>query len=162
MRCSDGRGVGGVSGRRLRSLLAGLMRQCDGRPTARRQTGTRSRVAHSVRWSQRFGLEGALQIGGALEEVDGHWFAEPLRDGDVTGLQRLSDALSVPVVGGAFMGDSILAGTRALTTRTVDRVRIGLPDGGGSRPPGQYHDLSAQQQRVGGSHFERQRRRCCR
>ena len=29
------------------------------------------------------------------------------------------------------MGDSILAGTRALTTRAVDRVRMVLPDGGG-------------------------------
>ena len=80
---------------------------------------------------QRFDLEGALRIGRALEAIDGHWFAEPLRDGDVTALQKLSDALSLPVVAGAFMGDSILAGTRALTTRVVDRVRMVLPDGGG-------------------------------
>ena len=95
----------------------------------RREAGPELRILCDGR--QRFDLEEALQIGRALEEIDGHWFAEPLRDRDVTGLQRLSDALSVPVVAGAFMGDSILAGTRALTTRAVDRVRMVLPDGGG-------------------------------
>ncbi|MEE2629181.1 MAG: enolase C-terminal domain-like protein, partial [Candidatus Latescibacterota bacterium] len=79
----------------------------------RREAGPELRILCDGR--QRFDLEEALQIGRALEEIDGHWFAEPLRDRDVTGLQRLSDALSVPVVAGAFMGDSILAGTRALT-----------------------------------------------
>lgn len=95
----------------------------------RREVGPEFRILCDG--GQRFDLEGALQIGRALEAIDGHWFAEPLRDRDVTGLQQLSDALSVPVVAGAFMGDSILAGTRALTTRAVDRVRFVLPDGGG-------------------------------
>ena len=95
----------------------------------RREVGAEFRILCDG--GQRFDLEEALKIGRALEEIDGHWFAEPLRDTDVTGLQKLSDALSLPVVAGAFMGDSILVGTRALTTRAVDRVRIVLPDGGG-------------------------------
>ena len=77
----------------------------------RREVGPEFRIMCDG--GQRFDLEGALQIGRALEAIDGHWFAEPLRDRDVTGLQQLSDALSVPVVAGAFMGDSIPAGTRA-------------------------------------------------
>ncbi len=80
---------------------------------------------------QRFDLEDALRIGRALEAIDGHWFAEPLRDGDVGRLQKLSDALSLPVVAGAFMGDSMPSGTRALSTRAVDRLRVNALDVGG-------------------------------
>jgi L-alanine-DL-glutamate epimerase-like enolase superfamily enzyme len=80
---------------------------------------------------QRLDLEQALRIGRSLEAIEGHWFAEPVRDGDLVALQKLSDALELPVVAGAFIGDSILAGTRALTTRAVDRVRVTLPDTGG-------------------------------
>jgi L-alanine-DL-glutamate epimerase-like enolase superfamily enzyme len=75
--------------------------------------------------------EQALAVGRALEDIDGHWFAEPLRNGDVTGLQKLADALDVPVVAGAFIEGSIVAGTQALTTRAVDRLRATIPTTGG-------------------------------
>lgn len=98
-------------------------------PSLREATGPGFRLLCDG--GQRFDLEQALRIGRALEAIEGHWLAEPVRDGDLVALQKLSDALEVPVVAGAFMGDSILAGTRALTTRAVDRVRATIPDTGG-------------------------------
>ena len=44
----------------------------------RREVGPEFRILCDG--GQRFDLEGALQIGRALEAIDGHWFAEPLRD----------------------------------------------------------------------------------
>jgi len=76
-------------------------------------------------------LEGALALGRVLEEIDAHWFAEPLRDDDPTGLQQLADALDLPVVAGAFAGASLQLATRALSTRAVDRLRATLPTAGG-------------------------------
>ncbi len=76
-------------------------------------------------------LEGALALGRALEEVGAHWFAEPLRDDDLTGLQQLADTLDLPVVAGAFAGASLQLGTRALSTRAIDRLRATLPTAGG-------------------------------
>ena len=80
---------------------------------------------------QGLDLEAALSLGRVLDEIDAHWFEEPLRDHDVTGLQKLSDALDIPVMAGAFLNGSILAGTRALTTRAVDRLRATIPTTGG-------------------------------
>ena len=79
----------------------------------------------------RLNLETALAVARVLEEIGGHWFAEPLLNDDVAGLQKLADAVDVPIVAGRFMGRSILAGTRALTTRAVDRVCATLPVTGG-------------------------------
>ncbi len=98
-------------------------------PAMRNAVGSAFRLLYDA--GQAFELEQALDVGRALERVEAHWFAEPLRDGDLTGLQKLADALEIPVVAGAFMGDSILGGTRALTTRAVDRVRATLPQCGG-------------------------------
>ena len=80
---------------------------------------------------QRLDLEAALSLGRVLDEIGGHWFEEPLRDNDMTGLQKLADALDIPIVAGAFLEGSILAGTRALTTRAVDRLRATIPTTGG-------------------------------
>ena len=101
----------------------------DALPALRAAVGGGFRLLYDA--GQQFELEQALHVGRALERIDAHWFAEPLRDSDVTGLQKLSDALEIPVVAGAFMGDAILAGTRALSTRAVDRLRVGIPQGGG-------------------------------
>lgn len=80
---------------------------------------------------QSLDLKAALSLGRALDEIDAHWFEDPLRDHDLTGLQKLSDALDTPVVAGAFLDGSILAGPRALTTRAVDRLRATIPTTGG-------------------------------
>lgn len=80
---------------------------------------------------QSLDLEAALFLGRTLDEIGAHWFEDPLRDRDLTGLQKLSDALDIPVVAGAFLDGSILAGTRALTTRAVDRLRATIPTTGG-------------------------------
>jgi len=97
----------------------------DALPDLRAAVGDRFRLLYDG--GQQFELEQALAVGRALEQIDGHWFAEPLGDGDVSGLQKLADALTIPVVAGAFMGDSIQAATRALTSRAVDRVRVTIP-----------------------------------
>lgn len=101
----------------------------DALPSLREAVGNEFRLLYDG--EQAFELEQALAVGRALERIDAHWFAEPLCNGDVTGLQKLSDSLDIPVAAGAFMGDSILAGTRALTSRAVDRVRATIPQGGG-------------------------------
>jgi L-alanine-DL-glutamate epimerase-like enolase superfamily enzyme len=80
---------------------------------------------------QNLDLETALSLGRVLDEIGAHWFKDPLRDHDLTGLQKLSDALDTPVVAGAFLDGSILTGTRALTTRAVDRLRATIPTTGG-------------------------------
>lgn len=80
--------------------------------------------------SETLDLEAALALGRALDDIDAHWYEEPLADRDLTGLQKLADALDLPVVAGAFAA-SIQSGTRALTTRAVDRLRFVLPTAGG-------------------------------
>jgi len=81
--------------------------------------------------AQNLDLEEALSLGRVLDEIGFHWFEEPLRDRDLTGLQKLSDAIDIPVVAGAFINGSIPTGTRALTTRAVDRLRATIPTTGG-------------------------------
>ena len=98
-------------------------------PELRAAVGGDFRILYDA--ERRFALEQALAVGRVLEQIDAHWFAEPLSDREVTGLQKLSDALAVSVVAGAFMGDSMTAGTRALTSRAVDRVRATIPLTGG-------------------------------
>ena len=101
----------------------------DALPALREAVGNEFRLLYDG--GQYFELEQALAVGRALERIDAHWFAEPLCNGDVTGLQKLSDSFDIPIVAGTFMGDSILAGTRALTSRGVDRLRATIPQGGG-------------------------------
>ena len=107
----------------------------EGRSAAERLRTLRREVGDSLRifgdGEQDLELEAALALGRVLEEIDAHWFEEPLLDGDVTGLQKLADALDIPVVAGGFAENSILAGTRALTTRAVDRVKATIPTMGG-------------------------------
>ena len=76
-------------------------------------------------------LEHALGLGRALDEIGAHWYEEPLAEGDVAALQKLADALDLPVVAGAFADGEPTAATRALSTRAVDRLRFVLPTAGG-------------------------------
>lgn len=76
-------------------------------------------------------LEDALALGRVLDGLNVHWFEEPLAAGDLTALQKLSDALDLPVVAGAFANGEPTAGTRALSTRAVDRLRVEVPTAGG-------------------------------
>lgn len=76
-------------------------------------------------------LEQALSLGRALDKSGAHWYEEPLAEGDVTALQKLSDALNLPVVAGAFADGELTAATRALSTRAVDRLRFEIPTAGG-------------------------------
>jgi L-alanine-DL-glutamate epimerase-like enolase superfamily enzyme len=50
--------------------------------------------------TKRYDLQGALQVGQVLQELDFHWFEEPLPQHDWAGYARLRQALRIPIAGG--------------------------------------------------------------
>ena len=69
-------------------------------------------------------------MGHALEELDFHWFEEPIRDPSLQRLKRLADGLDIPIVSGGAVA-SPRAISDLLAQQAVDRVRVGLPGCGG-------------------------------
>jgi L-alanine-DL-glutamate epimerase-like enolase superfamily enzyme len=76
-------------------------------------------------------LEQALTLGRVLDEINAHWYEEPLASDNLVALKDLSDALDLPVVAGAFIGAELTTATQALSTRAVDRLRFEIPTAGG-------------------------------
>lgn len=65
----------------------------------------------------------ALRVGRVLEELDYHWYEEPLRDFDVHGYKMLADKLDIPVMAGEVMPGALYTTPEYITTRAVDIAR---------------------------------------
>ena len=73
----------------------------------------------------------ALRVGRVLDEEDYFWFEEPLRDYDLMGLKKLSDALDLPIAAAEYLPGTIYSTSQMLAQQTVDIVRASVPWRGG-------------------------------
>ncbi|SHH07071.1 L-alanine-DL-glutamate epimerase [Jatrophihabitans endophyticus] len=76
----------------------------------------------------------ALRVGAVLQELDYHWFEEPLHDWDVHGLKWLADELAVPIAALETNEGSMFSSPELITTRAVDIVRSDVSFKGGVTP----------------------------
>jgi len=80
---------------------------------------------------QRYTATEALRVGRVLEEEEYFWFEEPLRDYDLMGLKKLSDALDVPIAATEYLPGSVYSTSQVLALQAVDIVRASVPWRGG-------------------------------
>ena len=73
----------------------------------------------------------AIRVGRELQEQDYFWFEEPLRDYDLAGLKKLSDALDLPIAATEYLPGSIFSTSQVLAQQAVDIVRASVPWRGG-------------------------------
>ena len=71
----------------------------------------------------------ALSVGRVLEELDYGWFEEPLADRDQPGLQRLCDALEIPILAPETMMNDVELSQVWLTSGAVDMLRVNARHG---------------------------------
>ncbi len=71
----------------------------------------------------RYDRSGARYAGRALEELDFHWFEEPLPDGDLDGYVELTRALRIPVAAMDSVRLSLPALARCVARRAFDVAR---------------------------------------
>ena len=80
---------------------------------------------------QQYTYTEAIRVGRALEARDYYWFEEPLRDFDLMGLKRLSDALDIPIAAAEYLPGTLYSTSQLLALQTVDIVRASVPWRGG-------------------------------
>ena len=73
----------------------------------------------------------ALKVGRALEELDFHWYEEPLRDFDIHGYKMLADKLDVPVMALEVIPGAVYSKPEYIVTRAVDIARADISFTGG-------------------------------
>ena len=73
----------------------------------------------------------AIRVGRALEAADYFWFEEPLRDYDLIGLKKLSDALDIPIAAAEYLPGAAFSTAQMLAQQAVDIVRASVPWRGG-------------------------------
>lgn len=101
---------------------------------------TAVRKAVGDRWPLMIDVAGnynqqqALMVGKVLEELDYHWYEEPLRDFDLHGYRYLADKLDIPICGVEVVGGSMYTTPEYITTRAVDIVRADVSFKGGIGP----------------------------
>ncbi len=76
-------------------------------------------------------LDQAVRFGRSLEQLDYHWFEEPLFDEDVASLRELARVLDIPVVGTEVLAKHPYSVADCVATRVVDRVRADVSWTGG-------------------------------
>ncbi|MFA6108451.1 MAG: enolase C-terminal domain-like protein [Candidatus Latescibacterota bacterium] len=96
---------------------------------ARAEVGPGFRLMHDA--VQTYTYPEALRVGRVLEEQEYFWFEEPLRDYDLMGLKRLSDALDVPIAATEYLPGTIYSTAQVLAQQAVDIVRASVPWRGG-------------------------------
>lgn len=72
--------------------------------------------------AKRYDARGALRVGAALQELDYHWFEEPLPQQDWAGYRGLRGALRIPVIGGETLPGLHGAIANALDARAYQAV----------------------------------------
>jgi L-alanine-DL-glutamate epimerase-like enolase superfamily enzyme len=73
----------------------------------------------------------ALRVGRVLEELDYHWYEEPLRDFDIHGYKMLADKLEIPIAGVEVLPGAMYTTPEYITQRAVDIVRSDVSFKGG-------------------------------
>ncbi|KAA9153447.1 mandelate racemase [Amycolatopsis acidicola] len=73
----------------------------------------------------------ALKVGRALEELEFHWYEEPLRDWDIHGYKMLADKLDIPLMALEVIPGSVYAKPEYIVTRAIDIVRGDISFTGG-------------------------------
>ncbi|NKB71995.1 MAG: mandelate racemase [Candidatus Latescibacteria bacterium] len=96
---------------------------------ARQAVGPDFHLMHDA--VQTYTYPQAIRVGRALEEQDYFWFEEPLRDYDLMGLKKLSDALDIPVAAAEYLPGSAFSTAQMLAQQAVDIVRASVPWRGG-------------------------------
>ncbi len=76
-----------------------------------------------------YDLEEAIAVGRLLEELDYGWFEEPLFDRDQVGLQKLCEALEIPVVTPETMMNDMDLSALWLTSGATDLLRVNARHG---------------------------------
>ena len=72
-----------------------------------------------------YDLAGALRVGRGLQELDFHWYEEPLPVHDLLGYRELCRSLDVPIAGGELLGGGLYDYPQIFTDRALDIVRPG-------------------------------------
>ena len=95
----------------------------------RRAVGSDFHLMHDS--VQTYTYTEAIRVGRVLEEEDYFWFEEPLRDYDLMGLKKLSDALDLPIASAEYLPGTIYSTSQLLAQQAVDIVRASVPWRGG-------------------------------
>lgn len=69
-------------------------------------------------------LDEAIELGRRLEALDFGWFEEPLDDRDLTGLQRLCDAVDIPILAPETLMNDVDLSRVWLETAATDKLRV--------------------------------------
>ena len=80
---------------------------------------------------QQYTVPEALKLGRTLGEHSYYWFEEPLRDYDIMGLKKLTEALDVPIAATEFLPGTIHSTSQIVGQSAVDIVRASVPWRGG-------------------------------
>ena len=76
-----------------------------------------------------YDLDEAIEVGKLLEELDYGWFEEPLFDRDQAGLQKLAEALEIPIVTPETMMNDMDLSALWLRTGATDLLRVNARHG---------------------------------
>ena len=76
----------------------------------------------------------ALKMGRLLEELDYHWFEEPLYDQNFHGLRKLTAQLDIPICGTEVLAGSHYTTAECIASNVVDIVRSDVSWKGGVTP----------------------------
>lgn len=96
--------------------------------TIRRAVGPGVDILHDAAGC-RYSFAEALHVGRSLEELDFGWFEEPLADRDQTGLHRLCQALTIPVLAPESMMNDRDLSALWLISGTTDLLRANARHG---------------------------------
>jgi len=69
-------------------------------------------------------LDEAVELGRRLEALKFGWFEEPLDDRDLTGLQRLCDAVDIPILAPETLMNDVDLSRAWLETAATDKLRV--------------------------------------
>jgi len=81
-----------------------------------------------------YSYKDALKIGRLLEDLDYHWFEEPLYDENFHGLRKLTDKLDIPICGTEVLAGSHYTTAECIASNVVDIVRTDVSWKGGITP----------------------------
>ena len=78
-----------------------------------------------------YGYEEALRLGRAIEQLDYHWYEDPLRDEDIYGYVRLKQKLDIPIMATEAPAGGLDTYAIWITERATDYLRGDVPSKGG-------------------------------
>jgi L-alanine-DL-glutamate epimerase-like enolase superfamily enzyme len=98
-------------------------------PAVREAVGPDFYLMHDA--VQQYTYTEAIKVGRTLQKQDYYWFEEPLRDFDLLGLKKLSDALDIPIAAAEYLPGTLYSTSQLLALQAVDIVRASVTWRGG-------------------------------